>query len=164
MPKRICPRHGVHEGKRCPQCPQGGRRTTQHQIRATKRWQRVAKFCRRRDGYRCTYGLHKGETIAGGRCPKTGPSLPVHHVQPVEQFPDLAFEPANCRTVCTAHNNQLDAERRRNEARPERGQGHAGPEPHWRLRQHDAGTGSAPGTSSPADRAVAAADRARGLT
>lgn len=151
---RICPRHGVHAGARCPKCPQGGRRTTQHEIRSTKRWQRVAKFVRRRDGYRCTFGLHRGE--ARERCKKTGPSLPVHHVQDVENHPELAFEPANCRTLCTTHHNQIEAERRRNDAEARREQGAGRPGAHWRLEQHDAGARSAPGAGSPADAAVAA--------
>jgi 5-methylcytosine-specific restriction endonuclease McrA len=131
--KRICGRHGVYDGARCPSCPQGGRRTTQHEIRSSKRWQRVAKFVRRRDGNRCTYGTYKGEHVDGGRCTKTGPSLPVHHVQPVEEAPELAFEPGNCRTLCTTHHNRIDAERRRNGTkRDDRGQ--AAPGPDWRRR------------------------------
>ena len=164
MPKRICPRHGVHDGKRCPSCPQGGRRTTQHEIRSSRRWQRVAKFVRRRDGNRCTYGAFKGERFDSpdGRCTKTGPSLPVHHIADVERNPQLAFEPANCRTVCTTHHNRLENERRSNEARARREQGDGGPAAHWRLRSRDAGARPAPGTVSAADAAVARADAARG--
>jgi 5-methylcytosine-specific restriction endonuclease McrA len=155
MPHRICPRHGVHAGKTCPQCPAGGKRTTQHEIRSSKRWTRVSRFVRRRDGNRCTYGTHRGERVdnADGRCAKTGPSLPVHHVQPVEQHPELAFEPANCRTLCTSHHNQIDAQRRANE-KAIRGQGDAVPGPGWRRRAGE-GRNHASG-ASPADTAVAA--------
>lgn len=55
----------------------------------THRWAALRLQAKRRDGFKCTE--------CGSKL-----SLEVHHVKPVEQYPELAFDLANLTTMCAA--------------------------------------------------------------
>lgn len=54
-----------------------------------REWQSVRHGVLERDGWACQH------------CGKRG-RLEVHHLKRVADHPDLAFDPANCRTLCTS--------------------------------------------------------------
>ncbi len=67
-------------------------------------WDAARARVLRRDANRCVLAW-----LLGGAC--SGP-LHVHHVEPVEERPDLAFHDDNLISACEAHHPTLDAFRR----------------------------------------------------
>lgn len=67
-------------------------------------WGAVRERVLARDRRRCVLGW-----LLGGPC--SGP-LHVHHVEPIEERPDLAYEPDNLISACEAHHPSLEAFRR----------------------------------------------------
>lgn len=64
----------------------------------SKRWQPVRHAVLERDGWQCQ------------RCGSRR-RLEVHHVKRVADFPELAFEPGNCLTLCgPCHTKQTNIE------------------------------------------------------
>lgn len=118
--QRICARHGRFLGSTCPECrrERAGRpkrNTLAVQVRSSRRWKRVERAARERDGGRCTYGLQIGERGAGhypdGRCPVTE-GLSGHHVVPIEDG-GAPYDLDNVRTLCAPHHARKEAEIRR---------------------------------------------------
>ena len=69
-------------------------------IYATKKWERVRKSILRRDGYMCQECKRYGKLHEGNH---------VHHIFPVEHYPELAWEPKNMITLCqNCHNAMHD--------------------------------------------------------
>lgn len=66
------------------------------------RWTKLRAKVLRRDGYECQeckrYGRHTEATT-------------VHHVKHLEDFPELAYDPKNLRSLCTACHNAMHPEK-----------------------------------------------------
>jgi hypothetical protein len=67
-------------------------------------WAELRAAALARDNHRCV-----ASWLLGGDCSE---DLHVHHVEPVEERPDLALSLANLVTVCSSHHPQLEALRR----------------------------------------------------
>jgi hypothetical protein len=80
-------------------------------LRSTKRWQSARRVRLNMDGGRCTFGTHGAERFWTERCPVTK-DVDVHHIEPVNDG-GAPYDPANLRTLCETHHNQVEQERRR---------------------------------------------------
>ena len=63
-----------------------------------RRWERLRAQVMRRDGYRCQLAKRYGKAV---------PAELVHHIYPVDEFPEYAFEPWNLIAVSRAAHNKL---------------------------------------------------------
>lgn len=63
-----------------------------------RRWERLRAQVMRRDGYRCQLSKRYGKVV---------PADLVHHIYPVDEFPEYAFEPWNLISVSRAAHNKL---------------------------------------------------------
>lgn len=63
-----------------------------------RRWERLRAQVLRRDGYRCQLSKRYGKAVAADL---------VHHIYPVDEFPEYAFEPWNLISVSRAAHNKL---------------------------------------------------------
>ena len=63
-----------------------------------RRWERLRAQVMRRDGYRCQLSKRFGKAV---------PADLVHHIYPVDEFPEYAFEPWNLVAVSRAAHNKL---------------------------------------------------------
>lgn len=63
-----------------------------------RRWERLRAQVMRRDGYRCQLSKRYGKAV---------PADLVHHIYPVDEFPEYAFEPWNLIAVSRAAHNKL---------------------------------------------------------
>lgn len=63
-----------------------------------RRWERLRAQVMRRDGYRCQLSKRFGKAV---------PADLVHHIYPVDEFPEYAFEPWNLIAVSRAAHNKL---------------------------------------------------------
>ena len=81
-------------GYKCEKKPKrkktGGREA--EWIRNTYRWQKTREKIKDRDYYLCAYCLAHGKI--------TYSELEVHHIVPIEERPDLAYEEDNLITLC----------------------------------------------------------------
>lgn len=94
--KKSCQYCGrVHPvGYECPKKPKRkkqGKREAE-QTRSSYVWQKKRKEIKERDHYLCVYSLSKGRIVYE--------DLEVHHIIPLEERPDLAFEDGNLITLC----------------------------------------------------------------
>jgi len=64
----------------------------------TKRWERRRAAVLRRDEYLCQESKRYG---------KTEEATTVHHIYPVEQYPELAFEDWNLISLSEANHNRM---------------------------------------------------------
>lgn len=67
-------------------------------------WAAARELAKARDGHRCSIAR-----LLGGDCHER---LDVHHLQSVEERPDLALDLDNLLTVCASHHPTLEAVRR----------------------------------------------------
>lgn len=67
-------------------------------------WKTLRERVLTRDGRRCTVAR-----LLGGPCRG---ALHVHHIEPVEDRPDLALDEDNCGTACASHHPKWEALRR----------------------------------------------------
>lgn len=67
-------------------------------------WRAAREQARARDGNRCSVAR-----LIGGSC---SARLHVHHLQSIEERPDLALDLDNLLTVCSTHHPTLEAIRR----------------------------------------------------
>lgn len=63
-----------------------------------KRWERLRAQVLRRDGYRCQLSKRFGKAV---------PADLVHHIYPVDEYPEYAFAPWNLISVSRAAHNKL---------------------------------------------------------
>ena len=66
------------------------------------KWKRVRKRILIRDDYTCQ------------RCKRYGrltPAREVHHIKHLEEFPELAYDPANCVSLCKGCHNLMHPEK-----------------------------------------------------
>lgn len=63
-----------------------------------RRWERLRAQVMRRDGYQCQLSKRYGKSV---------PADLVHHIYPVDEFPEYAFEPWNLIAVSRAAHNKL---------------------------------------------------------
>ena len=63
-----------------------------------RRWKRLRAQVMRRDGYRCQLSKRYGKSV---------PAELVHHIYPVDEFPEYAFAPWNLIAVSRAAHNKL---------------------------------------------------------
>lgn len=63
-----------------------------------RRWERLRAQVMRRDGYRCQLSKRYGKSV---------PADLVHHIYPVDEFPEYAFAPWNLVAVSRAAHNKL---------------------------------------------------------
>ena len=69
----------------------------------TARWRRLRSHILTRDGYACRACLREGRGVRAARI--------VHHVQPVRQAPERAFDVRNLESVCfTCHRSKHEQE------------------------------------------------------
>lgn len=78
----VCP-------KKPPRKKQGKRKA--EQIRSTYAWQKKREDIKERDHHLCVYSLAHGRIVYE--------DLEVHHIIPLEERPDLAFEDSNLITL-----------------------------------------------------------------
>ena len=81
-------------GYECPMRPKRkkqGKREAE-QTRSSYAWQKKREAIKKRDHYLCVYSLSQGRIVYG--------ELEVHHITPLEERPDLAFEDGNLITLC----------------------------------------------------------------
>lgn len=64
-------------------------------------WRRARALALVRDGSRCTVAR-----LLGGRC---AGALHVHHIEPVDERPDLALDVDNLGVVCATHHPRWEA-------------------------------------------------------
>lgn len=57
----------------------------------SKEWLELRYAVMKRDGFQC---------VVCGRDPSDGVKLQVDHIKPRSLYPELALDPANCRTAC----------------------------------------------------------------
>lgn len=67
-------------------------------------WHAVRDLARERDSHRCSVAR-----LLGGEC---SARLDVHHLQSIDERPDLALDLDNLLTVCATHHPTLEATRR----------------------------------------------------
>jgi hypothetical protein len=67
-------------------------------------WRGLSDLARSRDGNRCSVAR-----LIGGKC---SARLDAHHLQSIQERPDLALELDNLLTVCASHHPTLEACRR----------------------------------------------------
>lgn len=77
---------------------------TRREVYDSPLWDDLRERVLERDRRRCVLAW-----LLGSPC--SGP-LHVHHIEPIEERPDLAFEEENCVTSCEAHHPLLEALRR----------------------------------------------------
>lgn len=68
----------------------------------SKKWRRKAAHIKRRDGYVCV------------RCKRYGrlrPAQVVHHIQHVDEHPELAYTDSNLESLCMDCHNKLHPEK-----------------------------------------------------
>lgn len=70
----------------------------------SREWLALRARVLQRDGNRCTVAW-----LLGGPCRG---DLHVHHIEPREEFPELALEESNCGTACASHHSKWDSARR----------------------------------------------------
>ena len=97
MKKSCCYCGRIHPtGYACPAKPK--RRKERHReadkLRSTYAWQCKREAVKERDHYLCQYSLARGKLVYEG--------LEVHHIIPLEERPDLAYEDGNLITLCEA--------------------------------------------------------------
>lgn len=66
------------------------------------KWKRKAAHIMKRDGYMCV------------RCKRYGkmrPARVVHHIQHVDEFPELAYTDSNLESLCVACHNRMHPEK-----------------------------------------------------
>jgi len=70
----------------------------------TGRWKAFATKIRRRDKYTCQLCIKYGKRVEGNI---------IHHIKPREEYPELAYDPENCVTLCEACHNRMHPEKGR---------------------------------------------------
>jgi 5-methylcytosine-specific restriction endonuclease McrA len=65
------------------------------------RWRELRAAALSRDSHRCVAAW-----LLGGEC---SDRLDVHHIEPADERPDLAFSLSNLITVCSSHHKRLEA-------------------------------------------------------
>lgn len=68
----------------------------------SKKWKRKAAHIMKRDGYMCVLCKRYG---------KMRPAQVVHHIQHVDEFPELAYTDRNLESLCVACHNKLHPEK-----------------------------------------------------
>lgn len=63
-----------------------------------RRWERLRAQVLRRDGYRCQLSKRFGKAV---------PADLVHHIYPVDEYPEYAFAPWNLISVSRGAHNKL---------------------------------------------------------
>lgn len=64
----------------------------------SQRWKRLARAVMRRDGYMCQLSKRYGKRV---------PAEVVHHIYPVDEYPEYAYEPWNLIALSRAAHNRL---------------------------------------------------------
>lgn len=95
----------IHDvGYACPARPcrhkQGGRKADA--FRSTYQWQRKREQIKERDHHLCQWCQHALHVI-------TSTGIEVHHIEPLEERPDLCDEDENLISLCTADHKKADA-------------------------------------------------------
>src|SRR4051812_18821734 len=77
---------------------------TRRDVYDDPRWDALRERVLERDARRCVLAW-----LLGGPCSET---LHVHHIEPIEERPELAFDEDNLVTACENHHPMLEALRR----------------------------------------------------
>ena len=99
----------IHDTKfNCGQKPQGRHKADSeaHQIHQKNRWKELSKEIRDRDGYCCVVCM-SGNYNAIRHINYEGVS--VHHIEPLSERPDLAYDRTNLITLCSYHHERAEA-------------------------------------------------------
>ena len=64
----------------------------------SNKWKRLARAVMRRDGYMCQLSKRYGKNV---------PAEVVHHIYPVDEFPEYAYEPWNLISLSRKAHNTL---------------------------------------------------------
>lgn len=95
--KRACPYCGRIHDKRneCGRAPQHRYDTEATRLRSGRNWRKVKRLANERDGYLCQFCLAEGKL--------TYEDLETHHIIPIHDDPDRAYELENLVTLCRMH-------------------------------------------------------------
>lgn len=75
----------------------------------SKEWRKCREMILIRDHYLCQTCLKKGIIKVANT---------VHHIKPLEDYPELALEPTNLESICPACHNQEHPEKGRRDKEP----------------------------------------------
>lgn len=75
-----------------------GRKKVVKRIYKTRRWEKKRAWILKRDGYKCRHSKRYGRTV---------PADTVHHIYPVEQYPELAFVDWNLISLSAGVHNKM---------------------------------------------------------
>ena len=75
-------------------------------VHRSNRWTELSRSVRDRDGYCCLVCL-SGKFGTLNRITTDGVS--VHHIVPIEENPELAYDDTNCITLCHMHHEMAEA-------------------------------------------------------
>lgn len=91
------------KGYACPKKPRSKKRGSgeAERIRSTYAWQRARERVKERDHYLCVCCLARGRV--------NHVALEVHHIAPLEERPDLAYEDGNLITLCGRDHEDAEA-------------------------------------------------------
>ena len=64
----------------------------------SKRWEKLRQSVLRRDKYMCQYSKRYGKCV---------PATMVHHIFPVREYPQYAYEPWNLISLCNAAHEKM---------------------------------------------------------
>lgn len=64
----------------------------------SKKWRKLREQILRRDGYMCQESLRYGRHVEADT---------VHHVFPASKYPELAWDPRNLISLCSAEHNAM---------------------------------------------------------
>jgi len=78
--------------------------TNPHEFYNSKQWEKKRKAVLRRDGYQCQRCRRYG---------KNTPAVTVHHIQPLDEYPELALDDKNLISLCNACHNKAHPEKGR---------------------------------------------------
>ena len=96
---------GIHQrGYECPRKPKRQKvRTNQSDIRSTNKWTNKSREIRERDHHLCQVCLATGVICYDG--------IEAHHIIPLEEAPEYAFDNDWLISLCTMHHKQADSGR-----------------------------------------------------
>ena len=95
----------VNDNHVCPFSKRKKKSTDAHNIRQTNKWHKKSIEIRERDNYLCRICLLE---LFDTKLKYNPNELEVHHIEPLEFSPDLAFEDDNLISLCRFHHEKAE--------------------------------------------------------